>query len=196
MNGIVYYIYHKQSGKGYVGRHNKPNLYARFKAHIKDSFLLGRTIRKYGKEEFKIVLLDTGISDEELNEKEIYWVDRLETLSPEGYNLTAGGKGTSGFNHSEETKRKLSILATNPSIERRIKQSLAQIGLPVHENTRKAQSIARKGISPANAQLTSEQVLDIRNSSDKSIWDWAIKLGVGYSVIASVRAYKTYKNVA
>jgi len=94
MTGIIYYIFHIESGKGYVGQHNKINLNTRFKAHCKDnrSRPLSNAIRKYGVDRFISVRIDIAYTQDELDEKEIYWIDRLEALSPDGYNLTTGGK--------------------------------------------------------------------------------------------------------
>lgn len=47
-------------------------------------------------------------SPEELNNKEIYWINKLETMSPDGMNIREGGH--SG-RLSDETKRKISLKA-------------------------------------------------------------------------------------
>jgi group I intron endonuclease len=66
---------------------------------------LSRAINKYGKENFTIEQIDTALSIEELNQKEIYWIEQLNSLSPNGYNLKTGG---SNGNLSQETKDKIS----------------------------------------------------------------------------------------
>jgi group I intron endonuclease len=107
MKGIVYYIFNLESGTGYVGIHNNHNRpYARFNDHFRDgNYPLSNALNKYGKEAFKVVVLDTGTSFEELLEKEEFWIDRLGTLSPDGYNLLASGsKGTSGWKQPSETR--------------------------------------------------------------------------------------------
>ena len=49
-------------------------------------------IRKYGFEDFDWEVIDSAETLEELNEKEIFWINKLNTLSPNGYNLEKGGK--------------------------------------------------------------------------------------------------------
>ena len=59
--------------------------------------ILQKAWNKYGEENFKIYVL-TYCNQEELNEKEIYWIKKLKTdrtIYGQGYNLTAGGAGTS-----------------------------------------------------------------------------------------------------
>jgi group I intron endonuclease len=74
----------------------------------KRHYPLYSAIKKYGKENFEWVVIDTAETEEELNAKEIYWIKFYDTLSPKGYNLTDGGDGQSGHKHSEETKKKIS----------------------------------------------------------------------------------------
>lgn len=64
-------------------------------------------MKKYGKENFKLEIIDSAISMKELNEKEIFWISTLNTLSPNGYNLTTGG--SSGGKASEETRIKIGL---------------------------------------------------------------------------------------
>jgi len=66
-------------------------------------------IRKYGKENFKWEVIDVANTEQELNEKEKYWIKELNAVSPNGYNLTSGGDGCSGYKHTEESKKKISL---------------------------------------------------------------------------------------
>lgn len=95
MNGVIYYFFHKITGMGYVGKHNKPNIYSRFNHHhwLKKNSPLNNALRFHGKSAFKLVCLGTGSSNEELNEKEKYWISELDTMWPNGYNMTSGGDG-------------------------------------------------------------------------------------------------------
>lgn len=60
-------------------------------------------IRKYGLELEWVDILDTANSIEELNDKEIYWIEQLNSLK-NGYNTKPGGGNKE---HSEETKIKI-----------------------------------------------------------------------------------------
>jgi hypothetical protein len=92
--------------------------------HYGCQFAIHRAMRKYipifGDDAFSLELLDDQAqTDEQLNILENYWIIKLGTLSPGGYNLTDGGQG--GV-FCEETRRKLSEI---------------NMGHPVSASTRK-----------------------------------------------------------
>ena len=65
-------------------------------------------INKYGKENFKKEIIEKCNNKEELIEREKYWIEKLNSKYPNGYNITDGGKGTLGFRHTNEAKQKIS----------------------------------------------------------------------------------------
>jgi GIY-YIG catalytic domain len=109
MSGIVYYIFNIESGKGYVGKHCKPTPDGRVSAHSRSNSLIGNAIRKYSLSKFKVVILVTHQDENYLLRQEIYWIDRLETLAPSGYNLQTGGQGLSGYKQHELTNEANSL---------------------------------------------------------------------------------------
>ena len=155
---------------------------------------------------------DGGSSDEELNEKEQFWIEELDTLGFNGYNLHRGGAGGTGWKHSDETKKALSFAFTGHvrSEESKRKQSESLKGRKFSDSHRENLSKAGAGrvyppefgqkISKAltgricSRVLTVEQVQDIRNSPEKGTWDWSTELGMAYHTIANVRAFRTFKN--
>ena len=105
------------SGKKYVGQclkylsnGRKHGYIGRWKEHIRDSTykdccrILNASIRKYGPENFTLEILKECPEDE-LNFYEKYYITNLNTLNPNGYNLTEGGNG--GV-QSYEVKEKIS----------------------------------------------------------------------------------------
>jgi group I intron endonuclease len=66
---------------------------------------LYRAMAIHGLDNFSIEELEE-CTDEELNDKEAYWIETLDTLAPKGYNLMTGG-GSNG-QHSEVTKKRIS----------------------------------------------------------------------------------------
>lgn len=66
---------------------------------------LKNAINKYGKNNFKIEVIEECFSLEELDLKESYFIKELNTLAPNGYNLTTGGAAPK---HSDITKEKMS----------------------------------------------------------------------------------------
>lgn len=101
---IVYLITNKVNGKRYVGQTVR-SLEERWKDHcrVKDDNYFHRAIHKYGVENFSLEIIDTADSGEELDEKEIFWIQKLNTLFPHGYNLKEGGdasmRGRFGINN-------------------------------------------------------------------------------------------------
>lgn len=110
---VIYLITNKINGKQYVGQtiHSAEK---RFVEHCKPSEttcrLLNRAIRKYGKEAFDVSVLEEVEARDKLDEREIYWIQQMNTLSPNGYNLNGGGNGKGGV--SQETREKLRVAMT------------------------------------------------------------------------------------
>ena len=95
----IYVITNQLNGKQYVGK-TLNNLTQRFKEHCRDSRKercnkrpLYDAMNKYGINNFSISIIEE-CSDIEVNEKEIYWINKLNTYS-NGYNATKGGDGKS-----------------------------------------------------------------------------------------------------
>ena len=94
----IYQITNDINGKIYVGKTVKNNIQERWKEHLKDykksrceKRPLYDAMNKYGPENFSIKELEE-CSLEELNDKEIYWIEKLDSFRY-GYNATAGGDG-------------------------------------------------------------------------------------------------------
>ena len=101
---IIYCITNKINGKQYVGQTVR-SAEERFREHCRDKKMyISKAIRKYGKENFIVETIDSALLIDDLNEKEIYWIDKFKTKKPNGYNLCNGGDNTFGFNHRPESK--------------------------------------------------------------------------------------------
>lgn len=112
--GRIYCITNAVNGKQYVGKTTR-TIARRFAQHIGQANgcrLLARAIRKYTADSFSILELCSADSKLELDRCEKEWIARLGTVSPKGYNLSAGGNGA-GLMH-EETKALLRAHATKP----------------------------------------------------------------------------------
>lgn len=113
--GYIYKIVNQINGKIYVGQ-TICNIKKRFREHkhasLNQNTYLYNAMRKYGVENFSIMVIDCVNSLDELNEKEIYWIKKLNSKTPNGYNILDGGLGVKGFHHSKETKELLKIKST------------------------------------------------------------------------------------
>lgn len=91
---FVYKITNQANGKVYIGQSIRP-VEQRFKRHISDAINnildthFARAIRKWGKENFTVEVIDKADSQDELNIKEQFWIRQYQsTDSTKGYNET------------------------------------------------------------------------------------------------------------
>ncbi len=82
------------NGKKYIGLSR--DIWKRNKQHISGAnlvhgSLIDKAINKYGIENFSVKILEK-CSEENLSEKEIYWIAKEQTEVPNGYNRTPGGE--------------------------------------------------------------------------------------------------------
>ena len=90
--GVIYCITCLLNGMKYVGQTTR-SVERRFKEHARAKNHLGNAIRKYGRENFTIKILEKCETPDQLNEREIFWIREINCKSPNGYNLTDGGEG-------------------------------------------------------------------------------------------------------
>lgn len=101
---IIYKITNLVSGKCYVGQTIR-SIEERFEEHRrKKNTYIGKAIRFYGQENFRIEAIDSANNQKTLNDLEMQWIDKLKTMKPNGYNLCLGGGNTSGYKHRTEAK--------------------------------------------------------------------------------------------
>lgn len=104
--GYIYCITNLINNKRYVGK-TTDSIENRWKEHCKDCRKqqnekrpLYDAINKYGIENFKIEQLET-VSDSKLSDREIYWIQELQTYGKNGYNASKGGDGTILYDYQE-----------------------------------------------------------------------------------------------
>lgn len=87
---IIYKITNKINNKIYVGKQvniRKNNNY------LGSGKLIKLSVKKYGKENFQKDILQECQTNDELNIFEKIWIERLNSLIPNGYNISTGGDG-------------------------------------------------------------------------------------------------------
>lgn len=122
----IYCITNLSNGKRYIGQTTQ-TIRDRWAQHCTRTGCraLARAISKYGVDAFSIREIATAESQDELNRIERFWIAHLNTLSPNGYNLTDGGG--SGGKMSDETRAVMREKANTPQ---RIKRALQLLQNP------------------------------------------------------------------
>ncbi len=97
-NGIIYCVTHKPSLKQYVGltmqtieRRWQYHLEQASSGHIKSGQSLHAAIREHGAGAFEVKQIDRGVTKKGLEEKERAWIQKLNTISPNGFNISVVG---------------------------------------------------------------------------------------------------------
>lgn len=103
MYGYIYKTTNLINGKIYIGQHH---------ASVFDAIYKGSGVRlheafgKYGWENFSVELIEECQSKKELDEREKFWIAKLNTRNRDiGYNLSEGGER--GFALTEESYKKI-----------------------------------------------------------------------------------------
>lgn len=93
MDSVHRFEEHKQT----ASRREKSRLYNSMNAHGIDSFEL-RLVEELGE-----------VTDQVANAREMFWISEMNTMMPNGYNMTLGGEGARGCKQTEGSKKKRSI---------------------------------------------------------------------------------------
>lgn len=139
---IIYKTTNLINGKIYVGQdlHNNPKYFG-------SGLILKNSIKKYGKENFVKETLEYCNNKNELNEKEIYWIEKLNSRNRNiGYNISSGGvygdtltnnpnkieiikkisKSNKGKKRSDDTKLKLSLSLKGHKLDEKTKLKISK----------------------------------------------------------------------
>jgi group I intron endonuclease len=108
---IIYLVTNKINGLKYVGQ-TIGDLFDRKRQHEYSSlngskYYFHRALKKYGFINFNWDVIEVVHEIILLNEREMYYIDLYNTFLGDGYNSTIGGRGVSGWKHSDESKKKI-----------------------------------------------------------------------------------------
>ena len=192
ISGIYLFFNLEDVTKCYVGQSS--NIAGRLNNYLNNSFLNGhknnnspfiQALLKYGQSGFGVIILEY-VPVEQLGEREIFWIKSLKPY----YNVLSGGtSGSTGFQHSQETKdfiRKMR-LGTQHSEETKalIAKSLTGSSNPFFGQSHTAENL----LAISNAKSTgrvyvydSLWILLVVVSSVKML---ALKVNSNFSTIAS-----------
>lgn len=110
----IYKITNIQNNKVYIGQTIRP-IDQRFKRHLNDALNnildthFARAIRKYGRDNFIIEEIDSALTQDELNEKEKYWIQYYNSVK-EGYNETNAISKCGGNTYQSKTEEEMKVI--------------------------------------------------------------------------------------
>lgn len=184
--GQIYMIENKVNNKKYIGQTTGKNvLIDRYKNDIEkttENKHLKASIKKYGIDNFKITLICYCETQDELNQKEKYYIDLYNTLDYQnGYNKHSGGRGGK---HLEEVQKLINFKCKefwdeHPEYKDRMSDLMSGDKNPMHvkgghtQESRMKMSITKKekfkngelDLSKARAMSVTPEALEKRRRS-------------------------------
>jgi len=181
----VYCIENLINGKKYIGKtknyDNRKRIHvSTLRGNYHENKYLQYSWNKYGEENFKWYIIDE-CCENELNEKEIYYIEYYSTTNRDfGYNITFGGDGGLGMPHTEEQNRKQSekISGSNHYLfgkkmpeETKIKISMAKKGKPWRKHTEEEKkNLSIKHLGKKKAKNTSSKYVGVSYHKKNNNW--------------------------
>lgn len=113
--GFIYKITNKITGKCYIGETNRDDPEKRWKQHIntinknKGCPALKDAVKKHGIENFKFEIIIICFDEDRFRYEKEY-IQKYNSIVPNGYNILPGGLGGAGFKgkkHTEESIKKM-----------------------------------------------------------------------------------------
>lgn len=211
----IYYIKNIVNGMMYIGK--AVNIHNRFLGHKRDlksknksqeTLYFINAWHHYGEENFEFGILEE-CEKEKLIQKEIYYIKKLNSKYPNGYNFTHGGEGSLGFFPSDETKKKQSDAkkgkpAYNKGIPMSEEQKQKMVGRKMSDETKQKlinshKGIPSKKIGTKNKNSTSKYFgVSLKIDGNYKCWCATVsnngqkKLGSFKNEIDAAKAYDKY----
>lgn len=159
--GSIYKITNLVNNKLYIGRTIK-TVEERWKRHLRDKKKksIHRAFDKYGRENFIIEEIYSSFTNDDLNEKEQYFIKNYNTKAPFGYNLTDGGESSAGYKMSLESIDKVRQANLGRPFSAEHKQKLSNI----HKGKKKSKEWRDKiGLAHKNVPKKKKSVIKMSN---------------------------------
>lgn len=164
IKGVIYCIRNEINGILYIGKtiQKLKKRWGQHKCAAKrgEESRLYNAINKYGLKNFTIVQIDSSDKISKLDALEIYYIEILNTISPNGYNLTKGGNKCIW---SEETlnKRRIANTGKKRTKEQKDKMSQGRKGQPAHNKGKPMSEEQRR--KKIGLKHTEETKMKLRN---------------------------------
>lgn len=151
----VYKLTCANNNKVYIGK--SVNIHARLSQHrrCRGSYYFDYAVAKHGWDSFNVEILeifenfDKSKDNQRLLDREAYYINLYNSTNKEmGYNLCAYSNDRTGHKHSDETKKKMSLVRKGKthSDESRAKMSRSQLGRIISKEHREKLRVANLGV--------------------------------------------------
>lgn len=205
-SGIIYIIKNKVNKKVYIGQTTN-DVQTRFKQHCKNSTLKTRNyklynaIKKYGKSNFYVEILEKNIDIKELDKKEIYYIEKHNSYK-QGYNSTKGGDGRTINKKYDEEKivllyqqgKSLTEIANLYLVSyATISRVLKKLDIPTRHDGNKYEQIDKNEFSELwkNKDFTIQKMALKYNVNEKTIRRLAKRLKLNRKGVSTIEKYQS-----
>jgi len=134
----IYCIENLKNNKKYIGK--SIDIKIRFIGHKSklkhnkhENIYLQSSWNKHGEENFKFYIIEECL-ESELEIKEVYYIKKLKTKTPNGYNLTDGGEGLAGLKFSDDHKNKIRLSNLGKVVSSETRELLRMANLGKHKS--------------------------------------------------------------
>jgi len=143
---IIYQLTNKRNGKIYIGQ-TIGTLENRLRGHLnprRNTSAIHRALTKYGAQAFKKDILVYCQNKDEANHYEKLLVEKLNTRTPYGYNITVGGESRMGMTHTPEAIEKIRAASTGRLHSKEAKQKIREAHIGVRHTPEVLERISAK----------------------------------------------------
>lgn len=218
----IYKITQKSTNRVYIGQ-TKMKFKKRYWHHVwklndgtHDNKFLQNAWNKYGEADFEFEVVEILNKDEDMNQKEIYYINKFNTFH-NGFNMTSGGEGKKdcpmsdeaklvvgnknkhhmlGKKHSEETKRKMRFSSPRRKLTNELKDKLinSRLGSKHSKSAKQKMREAKLGVGKViNQSLAIE--IKTRLVKGETIKDISDRLNVDYAIVKSILLEKAWVHI-
>jgi len=133
--GLIFKTINRINGIIYIGQTANVEIWKKEK-YKGSGKIIKEAFKKYGFNNFSSELICYASSQTELDDLETFYIKEFNSLVPNGYNISLGGKGVG--QHSKETREKISIANKGKirSKDAKLKISIANKGRKTSEETK------------------------------------------------------------
>jgi group I intron endonuclease len=186
---LVYKITNTVNGRIYIGVTTR-SIDARFKAHVyrrNSKTALARAIKKHGREVFRIEVIETCKTCEQMYDREVFWIAHFRSNDPAvGYNLTAGGDVGPIFYGKDHHNYGL----PNPRASARNKLMKGKSLIELYGETKALEITEKMRQSSLGRKHSTDSLLKM-SAARKAAWDSGKLDGIGSKISAAKKGVPT-----